>query len=110
MSNIFEIQAVEQLHKLINECDIPIVVKFSAAFCAPCKAMQPKFEELAQKYVDKTVFVCVDIELLEDLADEYEVRSIPTMIVIREKLAIKRTVGGNLSAVKDIESAIVSII
>ncbi len=109
MSNIFELQSIEQFQTLMNECDIPIVLKFSAEFCGPCKAIQPKFEEIAQKYKDNAVFVCIDIELLEDLAEKYEVRSIPTMIVIHEKKAIKRTVGGGLSALKDIENAIVSV-
>lgn len=110
MSNILELQNIDQYKVLMDECTIPIVLKFSAEFCGPCKAMQPKFDELARKYQEKVVFVCIDIEELEELAEEYEVRSIPTMVVLHEGVAIKRTVGGGPSALKDIESAIVSVI
>jgi thioredoxin 1 len=109
---LIELQTLNQYKMLIEECPLPLVFKFSAEFCGPCKALHPKYKELANKYVDKAIFLCIDIEdeKLKELVDEFNISSIPTMIVSNNKYIIKRTVGGGPNALKDIESAILSVI
>jgi thioredoxin-like negative regulator of GroEL len=60
------------------------VVKFTApAWCGPCKLLEPKFKELAEKWGDKVKFVMIDIDHAPTIAKHMTIRSIP-MIVFYE--------------------------
>lgn len=56
------------------------VVKFSAPWCGPCKAMAPTFDEVQQTY-PQAKFVDVDIDKNESVAYQYKIRSVPTTMV-----------------------------
>jgi thioredoxin 1 len=65
------------------------VLRFTATWCQPCKAMAQQLEELG---LDKDVTV-VDIDEQQDLAIQYGVRSVPTLIVVDNNKEVKRMVG-----------------
>lgn len=57
-----------------------VVVDFYAKWCAPCKMMMPILEALEKEHTD-TLFVKVDVEDNRDIMGEYNVRSVPTLMV-----------------------------
>jgi thioredoxin 1 len=65
----------------VSDSKLPILVDFWATWCGPCKTMLPILEELSKEYSDKIKIVKVDIEESMDLAKQYGIKSVPTMIV-----------------------------
>ncbi len=63
--------------------DKPVFVDFFAEWCGPCKMAAPVVEELVEDYKDKAVIAKVDVDAEQDLAREYQVMSIPTVIIFK---------------------------
>lgn len=72
---------------------VPTVVEFSAGWCGPCKAMKPMLENLSVKYKGKVEFceVCIDDD--EDLAVEYHISAVPTLLVFKNGAIIGNASG-----------------
>ncbi len=62
----------------------PTIIDFNASWCAPCKHMEPIFRKLANEYGDKYNFVSIDIDENKELADKYNIQSIPAFIFLDE--------------------------
>jgi thioredoxin 1 len=77
----------------VKESNIPVIVDFYADWCGPCKMLAPIFEELAEEYKEKVKFVKVNTEGNEDLANEYDVKGIPCLVLIKEGKEVDRIVG-----------------
>ena len=60
-----------------------MLVDFFATWCGPCKAMHPVLDDLSAKVEGKARILKVDIDKNQDLAAEYNVRSVPTLIIFR---------------------------
>ena len=76
----------ENFKELINE---KILVDFYANWCGPCKMLAPELER-----VESNIKVIkVDVDEFEELAREYGVMSIPTLILFEEGKEVKRTIG-----------------
>ncbi len=71
----------------------PVLVDFWAPWCAPCKALAPTLDELAQEYAAEMEIVKVDIEANPALAERFEVRGIPLLMVVRHGKEVARTFG-----------------
>jgi thioredoxin len=76
----------------------PVVVKFSAPWCPPCKKMAPIVHQIAQQFSSKALFVETDIDKYELLANKY-IQSIPTIIVFKEGKELLR-INGAKSAIE----------
>ncbi len=59
--------------------DIPVLVDFWAAWCAPCRQLKPLLEKLAEEYRGKFILAKVDADTNQDLAAQYGVRGIPSV-------------------------------
>ncbi len=68
----------------VAKSDLPVLVDFSAPWCGPCKQMTPIIEELATQYEGKIKFVKINIEDAQDLATQYMVMSIPSLILFKD--------------------------
>lgn len=71
----------------------PVVVDFWAAWCGPCTAMAPIFEEAAKDYGQKADFVKVNIDKEPQLASKYGIMSIPTTIFFKDGVPASQSVG-----------------
>ncbi len=79
-------------HVVVNS-KIPVVVDFWASWCSPCKIFTPIFNEIAQKYPLKALFVKVNTEKQQNLSAKYQIKSIPTLIVYKNGNEVKRVRG-----------------
>ncbi len=68
--------------ELIYEGDRPALVDFYASWCGPCKALAPVLEELAAEYEGKIYIYKVNTEQQQELAQVFNIRSIPTLLFI----------------------------
>ena len=62
--------------------DVPCIIDFYADWCGPCKAIAPILDELAAEYGDKLIIYKVDTEKERDLASDFGIRSIPTLLFV----------------------------
>ena len=77
----------------VGRSDLPVVVDFWAAWCAPCRAMAPAFEQLAGEMKTQVRFGKLDTEQAQGVAARFGIRSIPTMILFRGGREVARTAG-----------------
>ncbi len=59
----------------------PVVVDFTAAWCGPCKLLDPVVKQLAQEWGDKVKVVKLDVDSNPNLAMQYQVMGVPTLIL-----------------------------
>ena len=70
-----------------------LVVDFWATWCGPCRMMAPVIEELAKAYEGKCVIGKCDVEENEELATEFGIRNIPTILFFKNGEVIDKVVG-----------------
>lgn len=71
----------------------PVVIKFWAPWCKPCKKMNPRYKKAAQKFTDKVMFAELNTDRYKSTAAKYRVRGIPTLILFKNNKIVKRTTG-----------------
>ena len=81
----------EQFEALINGSDI-VFIDFWAAWCAPCKQFAHTYEKVAAQF-EKIVFAKINIEEEPELAETFQIRSIPHLMVFKQGIAIYSEAG-----------------
>ncbi|MBF0429151.1 MAG: thioredoxin [Magnetococcales bacterium] len=76
----------DNFEETVTNNDI-VVIDFWASWCGPCKAFAPIFEKVSQQF-DDVVFAKVDTDQEQELAGAFQIRSIPTLMVFREKIIL----------------------
>ncbi|WNY27370.1 thioredoxin [Methanolapillus ohkumae] len=69
------------------------VVDFSATWCGPCRMQKPIIEELKTKYEGRVNFRVVDIDESQDLARQFNIHAVPTLVILDDGKEVSRFVG-----------------
>jgi thioredoxin 1 len=83
----------ENFEKEVLKSDVLVVIDFWADWCLPCKMMMPILEELDQEYSGKVKFGKVNVDEENELAERYQIMSIPTFIFMKNGKIIDKVIG-----------------
>ena len=76
----------ENIEEVIGGNDI-VLIDFWAPWCGPCKSFAPIYEEVSNKY-DDVVFAKINTEVEQELGAQFQIRSIPTLMLFREQIVV----------------------
>jgi thioredoxin 1 len=93
-----EVQITRENFASLKTGNLPLVVDFWATWCGPCRMMAPIIEELANEYDGKVVVGKCDVEECEELAAEFGIRNIPTILFFKDGDVVDKIVGAQPKA------------
>ena len=83
----------ENFNEEVLNSDIPVLVDFWATWCGPCMMLSPVIAELAEELEGKVKVGKVNVDEQNELAMEYRVASIPTLLLFKNGELVKTSVG-----------------
>lgn len=72
---------------------LPVLVDFWAIWCPPCQILAPILEELTNDFGGKVKFGKLDVDQNQKMAEKYEILSIPTLVIFKNREAVKQIIG-----------------
>jgi thioredoxin 1 len=79
--------------KVLNDTELPILLKVGAEWCGPCQIMNPIIEELKTDLAGSVNVYTADTDESPHLADDLDIESVPTFIVYRDGVKLAQTTG-----------------
>ncbi|MAG38314.1 thioredoxin [Candidatus Pacearchaeota archaeon] len=92
--NLVVVEGEKEFNKLIGESNV--VVDFHADWCGPCKILNPIIEKVAPEFDGTVKFAKIDVDKNQDLAQRFQVMTIPTVIFFKEGKQVERFSGALL--------------
>ena len=82
----------ENFQQEVLQSDKPVLIDFWANWCGPCRMIAPIIEEIAQEREDIKV-VKIDVDEAQELAIQYQIMSIPTLLVVEKGKVVNQSIG-----------------
>lgn len=93
MTHVIEPTSTEQARSILGNVETPVLVDFSATWCGPCKAFAPVLEEFAASRGESLKVVKIDVDQFDELAREVGIRSVPTIMVVKDGAVLAAQAG-----------------
>ena len=77
----------------VIKSDIPVIVDFFATWCGPCKMIAPILDQLADEFNGKAKIVKLDVDQSKEVAIQYGVKSVPTLVFFKDGEIADKVVG-----------------
>lgn len=87
-----EIENRTQFEEIINQ-DKPVLIDFYADWCGPCQMLMPTLNDLSEKHVDDFVIAKVNVDRNQELAQNFNIRSIPSLFFFKDGLLVEKIHG-----------------
>lgn len=89
---IVHVTTQEEYDKEVKNSDVPVMLDFWAPWCGPCKMLSPIFEKVAEE-VENVKFVKINIDEADELAEQFGIRSVPTIALVKDGEVIEQKAG-----------------
>ena len=88
-----EVKITNENYESYKNGNLPLVIDFWATWCGPCRMVAPIIEELANEYDGKVTVGKCDVEEADDIAAEFGIRNIPTIVFMKDGKILDKNVG-----------------
>ena len=93
----------QEFDSKVLQANGPVLVDFFATWCGPCKMMHPVLEQLKENFGDSIRILKIDVDKAQELAMNYRIQSVPTLMLFRKGDALWRQSGAmSLSDLKKV--------
>ena len=83
----------DNFEKEVMEAEVPVLIVFWANWCGPCRMMSPVIDKIAEEMGDKVKVCKVNVDENHELAEKYEIMTIPAFIIVKNGAETGRTIG-----------------
>lgn len=83
----------DNFEKEVMEAEVPVLIDFWANWCGPCRMMSPIIDKIAEEMGDKVKVCKVNVDENHELAEKYEIMTIPAFIILKNGAETGRTIG-----------------
>ncbi|KYF65201.1 thioredoxin [Sorangium cellulosum] len=90
--NVIEVNDLNFAREVL-ETDTPVLVDFSASWCAPCKRLAPIVDEIAEETAGQVKVVKLDVDESPAAAKRFDIRGLPTVVAFQNGEPVKRHTG-----------------
>lgn len=83
----------KNFNEIVLKSDRPVLIDFFAEWCGPCKLQAPIVDELEKEYQNTVKIYKVDVDQNSEISGQYNIMSIPTIIIFNKGQAVERLMG-----------------
>jgi thioredoxin 1 len=89
---IIYVESIEEFKKEVYNTKKLILIYFGADWCGPCKSLGPVFSKVSEKF-EEVKFIKINVDKSKEISEEFQVRGIPAMFLVRDKNIVSRNTG-----------------